>query len=232
MRKNRLLPIVLLIAVACGYVLLSPAQAPKEVRCGLGPPPGSSEFVAFEARQSAEVQRLGYEMVCEGMLTRYDVGSDLRPVAAVVSELDFQPVDLTATPFNSFSTLGAFAEDVSGFKSRLYRSFKMPDGHIVTLYENDMSADGTQSYRNPKDEPERVNDFPARLSVLQTSNGKAISVISWTEGRRYYEIWLDANVIVEKKKGAAYCVSGLYSEIHSRAKGRAKIATVHIGARR
>ena len=199
-KKIRLLPFVFVAVVACGYALLSLAKAPKEMACGLGPPPGSKEFAAFEARQQAEVQQAGYQVVCEGNLARYDVGSDLRPLASVVSKLDFQPSDLTATPFNSFSILGAVAESVSGIKSRLYRSFKMPDGHTATLFEEDMSADGVHFYRNPKDEPERVNDSPARLIVLQAPNGKAVSVISWNEGRRMYELWLDANVILEGKR--------------------------------
>ncbi|WP_373989578.1 hypothetical protein [Duganella sp. BuS-21] len=199
-KKIRLLAVVFVVALACGYALLSLARAPKEIACGLGPPPGSKEFAAFEARQQAEVQQTGYEIVCDGNLARYDIRSKLRPFAVVVSKLDFQPVDLTATPFNYFSILGAVAESVSGIKSRLYRSFKMPDGHTVTLFEHDMSADGVHSYRNPKDEPERVNDSPARLIVLQTPGGKAVSVISWNEGRRMYELWLDANVILKGKK--------------------------------
>lgn len=175
--------------------------------CGLGPPPGSEEFAAHLARQQAQVQQVGYEIVCDGDLARYDIRSDLHPLAGVVSKLDFQPVDLTATPFNSFSVLGAVAESVSGIKSRLYRSFKMPDGQTATLFEQDMSVDGVHSYRNPKDEPERVNDSPARLSILQTPSGKAISIISWNEGRRMYELWLDANVVLNGKKPELFALA-------------------------
>jgi hypothetical protein len=78
----------------------------------------------------------------------------------------------------------------------------MPDGHTVTLFEDDLSADGLRMYRDPKDEPERVNGFPARLVILQAPNGKAMSIISWVEHQRSYELWLDANVILEKKKPA------------------------------
>jgi hypothetical protein len=63
-----------------------------------------------------------------------------------------------------------------------------------------MSADGIHSFRNPKDEPERVNDSPARLVVMQAPNGQAMSVISWIEGRRSDELWLDANVVLENKR--------------------------------
>jgi len=200
MQRIRVIPVALVAVAAVGYAWKLPADAPAKVACGLGPPPGSKEFAAFEASQSAEVLDLGYNLVCEGNLARFDIGSELQPLASVVPKLDFQPVDLTATPFSSFLTLGALAEAVSDVKSRLYRRFKMPDGHTITLFEDDMSADGSHTYRDPKDEPERVNDLPARLTVLQAPNGKAISVISWVEGRREYQLWLDANVILEQKK--------------------------------
>jgi hypothetical protein len=63
-----------------------------------------------------------------------------------------------------------------------------------------MSADGSQSARAPKDEPERINGLPARLVVMQAGAGKAVSFLSWREGRRYYELWIDANVVLEKTR--------------------------------
>jgi hypothetical protein len=57
-----------------------------------------------------------------------------------------------------------------------------------------MSADGTRSSRDPQDEPERINGLPARLVVLQAASGKAVSMLSWVEGRRSLEVWIDANV--------------------------------------
>jgi hypothetical protein len=70
----------------------------------------------------------------------------------------------------------------------------MPDGHKLTLFEHDMSADGNRTWRDPKDETERIKGLPARLVILQADTGKAVSVLSWREGRRYYELWMDANV--------------------------------------
>jgi len=78
--------------------------------------------------------------------------------------------------------------------SRLYRGFRLPDGHVLTLSEQDMSADGSSTWRDPKDEPERINGLPARLTVLEAPSGSAVSHLSWVEGRRYYELWVDANV--------------------------------------
>jgi hypothetical protein len=70
----------------------------------------------------------------------------------------------------------------------------MTDGHELTLFEDDMSSDGIRMWRDPKDEPERINGLPARLGIFQAGSGKAVSVLSWTEGRRYYELWINANV--------------------------------------
>ena len=71
----------------------------------------------------------------------------------------------------------------------------MPDAHTVTLFEWDMSVDGASSWRDPKDEPERINGLPARLVILQAPSGQAISHLSWEAQRRSYELWIDANVV-------------------------------------
>lgn len=200
MRNKRGILAGIIAVVACGFALLTLAKSSEDVSCGLGPPPDADAFGAFEAAAASQVQRLGYTKVCAGNLERYQIDGELRPMTEVVPELQFRPVELANTPFHSFTNLGALAESVSKVNSRLYRSFKMPDGHTVTLFEHDMSADGTHSYRDPKDEPERVNDAPARLVVLQVPEGKAVSVLSWKEARRGYELWIDANVVLEKKQ--------------------------------
>lgn len=79
--------------------------------------------------------------------------------------------------------------------SILYRSFRLPDGHTLTLYEHDMSADGSSTWRNPKDEPDRINGLAARLSVMEAPSGMAVSHLSWIEGRREYQLWVNANVV-------------------------------------
>lgn len=53
-----------------------------------------------------------------------------------------------------------------GFE-RVCEGFRMPDGNRLILPEHDMSADGTRSWRDPEDEPERINGLPARLMVLE-----------------------------------------------------------------
>jgi hypothetical protein len=182
------------IAAICfvGYAVLSRASPAPGESCGLGVPPGAPGFAEAKARDEAEVRKNGFLRVCEADLKRYDIS--FRPMAQAADGLAFPPVDLTHTPFAQFSPLGGMPEAINKTKSRLYRGFRMPDGHTLTLFEHDMSADGSNISRNPKDEPERINGKPARLVVLQAGSGKADSILSWAEGRRWYELWIDANV--------------------------------------
>ena len=159
--------------------------------CGLGLPPGAPGFSQQEAQREAEAKKNGFLRVCEANLQRYSV--TFVPMATATRALDFVPVDLRTTPLARLQSLGARKETVGNSASRLYRGFRTPEGKTLTLFEHDMSADGTRLWRDPKDEPERVDGLPARLIVLQASSGRAVSVLSWRQGRRYYELWLDAN---------------------------------------
>lgn len=174
------------------YTLASGAASVLGEPCGLGLPPGHPGFAAAEERESAEVRKNGFRRVCEANLERYNIS--FKSLARANEALAFEPVELARTPFAQFKSLGGMAEGVSQKRSRLYRGFRMPDGHTVTLFEHDMSADGTSISRDPANELERINGKPARLNVLQASTGSAISHLSWIEGRRYYELWIDANV--------------------------------------
>lgn len=149
----------------------------------------------YTPASQAEARKNGFTRVCGSALWRYDVS--LNSLAAATRGLAFTPVDLTHTPFSGLESLGGAMERVTDVPSRLYRGFRMPDGHRLTLSEEDMSADGVRTYRKPADEPDRVNGLPARLSVIEVDPGRAVSIISWVEGRRYYELWIDANVVRE-----------------------------------
>jgi hypothetical protein len=174
--------------------------------CGLGLPPGAPGFAEAEARREAEVRKNGFLRVCEANLERYEIS--FSPMSLATKGLAFQPVDLTRTPFAQFESLGGMAEGVNDTKSRLYRGFRMPDGHTLTLFEHDMSADGSRIWRNPKDEPERINGLPARMVVLQAGSGKAFSNLSWLEGRRYFELWIDANVATAPLREHLFALAG------------------------
>jgi hypothetical protein len=194
-------------ATVLGYAVLSVAQPAGAGSCGLGPPPGSPGFVEFKAGEAAEAKRNGFLLVCEANLARYEIASKLQPLASAMAGLAFRPVDLAGTPFSQITSLGGMAESVTNVKSRFYRGFRTADGHTVTLFEHDMSADGSQIFRNPTDEPEKVNGLPARLDVMQASSGKAVSIISWKEGRRYYELWMNANVTLGQLRPQLFALS-------------------------
>ena len=71
-------------------------------------------------------------------------------------------MDLTRTPFAGFAPLGGSAESIGDARPRLYRSFRMPEGHRIILSEHDMSADGSRSWRDPADEPGCPNEVPPK----------------------------------------------------------------------
>jgi len=167
------------VATACGSIV---RDGVREYQCSVDRP-----------RHAADTLRNGFERVCAIDLDRFDIS--FQSLARATRKLAFTPVDLTHTPFAQFESLGGRAEYVSDVPSRLYRGFRMPDGHRVTLFEHDMSADGSRSWRDPKDEPERINGMPARLVVMEDPSGKAVSVLSWFEGRRGYQLWVDANIV-------------------------------------
>lgn len=184
----------LVIMTIAMHVGLSHAAPPSNgpMSCGLGLPPGAAGFAEEQARLEREVKKNGYLTVCENNLQRYRIA--FQPAAPILASLPFKPVDLSGTPFNDFTMLGAMIEPDNQTRSRLYRGFLMRDGHEIVLFEQDMSVDGTNMGRDPDDEPERVNGLPARLNVFQTPSGNAISHLSWVEKRRAYELWINANV--------------------------------------
>lgn len=191
-----------LVALA---ILVSANSEAAGDRCGLGLPPGAPGFAEQLAREAEEVRRNGFLHVCEANLKRYDMS--FSPIAAAVKNLAFQPVDLSKTPFAKLKSLGGTAEAVNETKSRLYRGFRMPDGHKLTLFEHDMSADGASMWRDPQAETEKVGNLPARLSVFQAGSGNAVSVLSWMQGRRYYELWLDANVAQTSRRQELFALA-------------------------
>lgn len=163
------LTLIAIAAIAAGYTLLSSAGSAIDVP-----------------------RRPAPATVARDELARFDISSKLKPLPLALAGLDFEPVDLAGTPLAALTSLGGMTEERQGTHARLYRSFRMQDGHTVTLFEHDVSADGMPTPRDPKDEPERINDLPARLDVLHGTAGRAVSILRWQEGQRDYELWIDA----------------------------------------
>ncbi|MGZ8341454.1 MAG: hypothetical protein ACXWU9_17950, partial [Telluria sp.] len=168
-------------------------------------PPDAAGYAEAEALKSSDLKQNGFLRVCEADIERYDIS--FHPASVAEARLAFPPVDLSRTPFAHFKSLGGRAERVADTRSRLYRGFRMPDGHTLTLLEHDLSADGSSIWRDPKDEPERIKGLPARLGVFETPSGKAISHLSWKDGRRYYELWIDANVAREPLRDKLFALA-------------------------
>lgn len=183
----------LLTMVSCAALAQAGAASGSTVSCGLGLPPDAPAYAAAQQRIASDSRERGYQTVCDADLDRFRI--TFQPAREVLASLAFQPADLSATPFARFTVLGAMMERDNTPRSRVYRGFRMPGGRTVTLFEHDMSVDGSSSWRNPEDEPERVNGLPARLIVLRTPAGDAISHLSWVEHRRSYELWIDASVV-------------------------------------
>lgn len=179
--------------VMATFLLCSAPAGAAPTPCQLGPAPGAPGFAEAQAQREDEARTRGYLKVCDAFLHRFRIA--FAPLASTMADLPFQPADLAGTPFAGLRSVGALTEKANLERSRLYRGFRLPDGHTLTLFEHDMSLDGASIWRAPEDEPERINGLPARLGVFVTDSGAALSHLSWVEGRRNYELWVDANVV-------------------------------------
>lgn len=194
------------ITLAVAMHFAPDARSAGAESCDLGPPPSAPDYAKRRAQHAAEEKANGFSRVCEANLQRYSV--TFMPMAAATLGLDFKPVDLRGTPFAKLDSLGGRSESVNGTASRFYRGFRTPEGYRLTLFEHDMSADGSAMWRNPEDEPERINGLPARLSVFQADSGKSVSVLSWRERWRYYEIWLESNAARDPMRARLFQYAG------------------------
>lgn len=184
-------------------VIVLAASGYAEYRC-------MTDRSRFTPAAEAEALKNGYSRVCRIDMRRYDIS--FAPLDRAIRKLAFTPVDLTHTPFAAFDSLGGSVEYVTDIPARLYRGFRMPDGHRLTLSEHDISADGVRTFRRPEDEPERINGLRARLNVMEVKPGQAISHLSWVEGRRSYELWMDANVAREPLRAQLFALAASLPE--------------------
>jgi hypothetical protein len=193
-------------AIAAGYTFLSsagPADDLPRLRTALAADAAAAQCTPAatpDLPAAAHAARAGYRRVCHADLARFDVSAGLKPLPLALAGLDFTPADLADTPLATFTSLGGMAEVVDALRSRLYRSFRMPDGRMLTLFEHDLSSADMDGAHPPHDARERINGMPARLDVLQGDAGRAVSVLSWRDGRRDYRLWVDANVTLDNSR--------------------------------
>lgn len=178
-----------------GITASSQAQTPR-VFCGLGPPPSSAEYAEHERQEDRQRAALGYIVVCDQNLRRFDFASRARPLSEFSKRLAFEPVALENTPFSKFQLIGGISEiESSQGIVALLRVFRTDTGAIVGLREWDMSVTGGRIMSSRPDlQTEKVHDSPAQLMVQQSPAGRAVSLLYWVENRRNYELSIDANV--------------------------------------
>lgn len=160
---------------------LSPTAVAQSERvfCGLGPPPGSANFEQHERLQDQQRRALGYVLVCESDLRRFDYASNAESLDRAIRRLAFAPVSLDSTPFRGFRALGGMPDHFGDEgASALHRTFRSPLGYEVDLFEWDMSVAGGQIKNRADLQTEQVNGAPAQLTVVQAPSGKAVSVLS------------------------------------------------------
>lgn len=176
--------------------LESSAQPAPQVSCGSSPPPGSPGFAEHEQLQEQQRATLGYSLVCDDILRRYDHVAAAQPLPAVTARLAFKPVALEDTPFRNFEVVGGVAElPGDAGASAVRRIFRTTAGRVIDLREWDLSVLGGEVFSKRELQTEQVNGAPAQLVVLQAPSGRAVSLLSWVEGRRRYELSIDANVV-------------------------------------
>jgi hypothetical protein len=195
--KNPLLSSTLAVASIFFSTQAFSATEGEKITCGMGVPPGSAGYAAELEERASQIRRNGFLLVCAANLRRYEVTyrrADLSP-----KSLDFLPVPIRGTEFEKFENLGANIENVNDIRSRLHRGFKTPEGRRVSLFEWDMSADGSNASDDPNAN-ERVNGSPAQLIIMETPTREATSLLYWVEKRRSFELTIDSNVIRTGKK--------------------------------
>lgn len=172
--------------------------------CSSRPYPGQPGFAEWQRERDRQRAQTGYDRVCVRGLDWFDahVGR-ARPMDVVMGRLAFEPVALESTPFRNFRLLGGVADrPVARLgASALRRVFRSPAGRVIQLEEWDMSLGGSV-YRRPDLLTQRVNGAPAQLTILRTDAGRAVSRLSWIEGRRLFDLSIDEDVGSPDRKSA------------------------------
>ena len=175
--------------------IAQPAAPAPPASCASGALPGSASVVP-DAMEEQQRVALGYTLVCDENLRRYDLVAAAQPLAGVIARLAFKPVALEDTPFSEFELVGGVSDLPGGTgASALHRIFRTATGRVIDLREWDLSVLGGEVFSKRELQTQQVNGAPAQLLVAQASSGRAVSVLSWVEGRRRYELSMDANVI-------------------------------------
>nr|AWD72199.1 hypothetical protein pH1NP1_p022 [Polaromonas sp. H1N] len=179
------------VITGSAFVLIPHLCAAQHVVCGLGPPPGSSDFDSWSAKTEQQRQSLGYLLVCESFLDRYRYEAQIAGDTAVRRKLAFEPHGLDGSLFNSLEFLGSIADGFGDRGAAMYRRvFRGTEGEIITLQE--FSLQGGASVRTTRDDGHlRLRGTDAQLSIVQAASGKGFAQLTWQEDSTYFEATID-----------------------------------------
>lgn len=182
--------------------------APEFEFCGLGSPPDTAGFVAEYKRQEEQRLRLGYTIVCDAVLRRYDLSKTKTSWREIVPELGFIPVELSATQLAQYELFGGVLDGTTPRLDSLEKTdhaarvFRRPDGRIVSLEEHDLSITGggiAMVYRPPD---LLIKGWPAYWWIAQSKTGKVLSNLSWQGKTRSFSLTVNANLESAGSKAA------------------------------
>jgi hypothetical protein len=179
------------VLTGSAFVLIPHLCAAQYVVCGLGPPPGSSDFDSWSAKTEQQRQSLGYLLVCESFLDRYGYEAQIAGDTVVRRKLAFEPHGLSGSLFNGMQFLGSIADSFGDRGAAMYRRvFRGTEGEIITLQE--FSLQGGASVRAMRDDGHmRLRGTDAQLSIVQAASGKGFAQLTWQEDSTYFELTID-----------------------------------------
>ena len=135
---------------------------------------------------------LGYLLMCEESMRRFDFSAQAHPVAEVARRLTFTPTSIAGTRFATLELLGAIAELRSQEGTSAVRwVFGGRSGEVVTLLEWDMTASGGNVGFMRENGWIELRGTKGQATVVLTPWGKAHSEIAWVERGRLFEVTVD-----------------------------------------
>lgn len=163
---------------------------------------GLPREVEDRARKDQEDEsKKGYKEVSEEEVQELKRAlTRVRPINTVFNVLTFEPASTEHTPFEQLKLEGAYhsGANVGEKWTTVSRVFTMPDGAIVEITEDDLLNSrrmAIYTYVN-----ENINGFPAVFVAIQAPSGKALSLLSWTTQKKYYDLKMEGNVINNGQK--------------------------------
>jgi hypothetical protein len=179
------------LLVGSAFVLCHHLSAAQYVVCGLGPPPGSPDFVNWTTTTEQQRRNLGYLLICDKNLDRYQFQDQIAEDKDVRRRLAFIPRDLNGSAFSKIQFLSSIADGFGDRGAAMYRRvFRGLGGEVITLLE--FSLRGGASIRFTRDDGRlRIRNTDAQLTVVQATSGKGFAELAWQENSIHFEVTIN-----------------------------------------